>query len=147
MPSGEKKVQGYVSEQLYASIELYAKHHGISVSKAVGELLIQGLISFNPGDSVEPLKRPQVSISHQSPVSYSKSDEPSAVTNLLIKRLKTTEENLNALGSIVAIHEAYMREAFIEFFMLHGLTENQALEKIESLLQKGVGRLRSQLPP
>ena len=55
MVSSDKRVQAYIPTDFYNSVELYAKHHGISVSKAVADLLVQGLANFSFDGTAQPL--------------------------------------------------------------------------------------------
>jgi hypothetical protein len=46
--NNDKRVQSYVSEDIYKCLQDYANHNDISISKAVADLIIQGLITFFP---------------------------------------------------------------------------------------------------
>ena len=63
MATNDKKVQAYLSPDLYKSVELYAAHHQVSVSKAAVDLIVQGLSGFSIGDgSTQPLHFPSQSV-------------------------------------------------------------------------------------
>jgi|LakMenEpi03Aug12_release.lakeMendotaPanAssembly.Ray.scaffolds.fasta_scaffold607208_2 hypothetical protein len=96
MTSNDKRVQSYLSLDMYKLLEAYANHYNISLSKAVFNLIAQGLTSFSKNDSSSRLIDTSNSVDLSN---YVTKDEFNNYINACMCNFNAIENSIKELSS------------------------------------------------